>query len=84
MLYFRGHTLNQYGISTGSPQELESITACFWISVPEGYLKDHRANFLSYASSKSSNDFLLVLRPSLYLLMKNKVYKYDLESLFSS
>ncbi|CAB4036169.1 Hypothetical predicted protein, partial [Paramuricea clavata] len=73
-LHFFGDTVNQYGKSTGSPQELESITACFWMSVPEEYLNNHRVNFLSYASSKSSNDFLLVLRPSLDLLMKNKVY----------
>ncbi|CAB4022322.1 Hypothetical predicted protein, partial [Paramuricea clavata] len=73
-LDFFGDTVNQYGISTGSPQELESITACFWMSVPEAYVKDRRVNFISYASSNSPNDFLLVLRPSLDLLMKNTVY----------
>jgi hypothetical protein len=63
---------------------LEAITACFWMSVPEAYVKDHRANFLSYASSTSPNDFLLALRPSLDLLMKNDVYRYVLESLLFS
>ena len=82
-LHFLGDTVNQYGKSTGSPQELTSITACFWMSVPEAYAKDHRANFVSYASSESANDFLLALRPKLDLLMKNKAYKYDLESLLS-
>ena len=83
-LHFLGDNAKQYGISPGSPQELTSITACFWMSVPEKYVENRRTNFVSYASSKSANDFLLALRPKLDLLMKNKAYKYDLESLLSA
>jgi hypothetical protein len=83
---FPGHDITQYGISIGSPQALESITACFWMSAPEAYVKYHRATLLSYTTAKGElwgNDFLLMLRPQLELWINNIPYRYEVESSFS-
>jgi hypothetical protein len=83
-LNFGGNDITQYGISKGSPQALESITACFWMSAPEAYLKGHEASLLSYAAQGSSygNEFLLSLEPHFHLWIQNNRYRYDVELLF--
>ena len=75
-LNFRGNDITQYGITNGSPQALESITACFWMSAPEAYVNDHVPVLLSY-STTGKNDFLLLLWPHLHMMLLENSYRYD-------
>ena len=77
---FTNDDITQYGISKGSPEVLESITACFWMSVrPKTVSRRTYSTPLSYATkrARTGNGFTLMLMPDLVLLSNHHRIKYD-------
>jgi hypothetical protein len=56
------------------------------MSAPETYVKNHDRALLSYAAPGTGrdNEFLVLLGPRLKLRIKKTLYRFDVESLFSS